>query len=98
MSGQIWIYAAALSGLRQALVLFEVLRLVEDLLVNFIPIYRWVAMFRQYQDQAHLQFSFDVITLAPVGVLHLVIDHNLHSLGKGNQLVLWILKVIFDRQ
>ena len=58
-------------------VFLEVLRLLENLLIDFVAIDRRVAVSGQHQNQPDLEFCLDIGALIPVGVLHLVIDHKL---------------------
>ncbi len=63
------------------LVLFEILGLLEDVFVDFVAVDRRIAVFGEKNDQVDLEFGFDVVALAPVGVLGFIIDDDFHLLG-----------------
>ncbi len=53
-------------------------------------------MLRQQNNEIHLQLRLDVIALAPVGIFGLVINNDLYLLGKRDELILRIFKIILD--
>ena len=50
-----------------------ILSLLVNPLINLIPVYRWIAVISQFQDQINLELGFDIVTRLPVGISCLIV-------------------------
>jgi hypothetical protein len=69
----------ALLAYSLSLVFLKVFRLLKNLFIHFVPVYWWVAVFGQHQDQIYLEFGFDVGALDPVGVFYFIIHDDFYG-------------------
>lgn len=80
------------------LILLEILRLLKDFFVDFIPVYGRIAVLGKQDDQIDFQFGLDIVAFAPVCIRGLVVDNDFHLLGKDDKLVFGVFKIVLDGQ
>ena len=55
-------------------ILLKVLRLLEDLSIDFVSINGRILVFGQEEDEAHFELGLDAVLFIPIGVLGFIID------------------------
>jgi hypothetical protein len=79
-------------------VLFEVFSLLEDLLVDFVAVYRRVVVFGEQDDEVAFEFGLDVVALVPVGVCGFVVNDGFDFFGEVEEFVFGVFEVVLFGQ